>query len=145
MYKDQTDPSKIEYVRFVNDVDLVFTTPGLEKNPLYRVSPYKIPTFLDPKDRLNQQEMIRLHEILLEIGNYVKINRILIKPFFKDKDKAHSGKISFPRFRAIMDTCNVPITDEAYHLICKRFSHEGVEFDYVEFDDVLKQYSDLNA
>lgn len=121
IYQDLTDPDKIEYVRFVNDVDLVFTTPGLEKNPLYRVNPYKIPTFLDPKDRLNQSEMQRLHEIFLEIGNYVRVNRILIKPFFKDKDKAHSGKIGFSRFRAIMDTCNVPITDEAYHLLSKRY------------------------
>lgn len=126
-------------------MDLVFTTPGLEKNPLYRVSPYKIPTFLDPKDRLNQHEMSRLHEILLEIGHHVRINRILIKPFFKDKDKAHSGKLSFPRFRSIMDTCNVQITDEAFQLLCKRFAFEGVEFDYVEFDDILKRYSDLGV
>lgn len=120
IYKDPTDPDKIEYVRFVNDVDLVFATPGLEKNPLYKVNPYKIPTFLDPKDRLTQGEVQRLHEILVEVGNYVKVNRILIKPFFKSSDKAHSGKINFHRFRAIMDTCNVPITDEAFHLLCKR-------------------------
>lgn len=120
IYRDPTDHSKIEYLRFVNDVDLVFTTPGLEKNPLYRMDQYKVPNFLDPKARLSPQEVNRLHEILLDIGNYVKISRILIKPFFKDKDKAHSGKIGFERFRAIMDSCNIPITDEAYRLLCKR-------------------------
>ena len=122
IYRDPTDGSKIEYLRFVNDVDLVFTTPGLEKNPLYRVEPYKVPIFLDPKARLSPHEVNRLHEIFLDVGNYVKINRILIKPFFKDKDRAHSGKIGFERFRAIMDTCNIPITDEAFHLLCKRYT-----------------------
>lgn len=120
IYRDPTDAAKIEYVRFVGDVDLVFTTPGLEKNPLYRVEPYKTPTFLDPKARMTTEELQRLHQVFLEIGTHVKINRILIKPFFKDKDTAHSGKIGFERFRAIMDTCNVPITDEAYKLLCKR-------------------------
>lgn len=120
IYRDPTDSSKIEYLRFVNDVDLVFTTPGLEKNPLYRVEQYKVPSFLDPKARLSSYEVNRLHEIFQEVGNYVKINRILIKPFFKDKDKAHSGKIGFERFRAIMDTCNIPITDEAFRVLCKR-------------------------
>ena len=127
LYKDPTDQDKIEYVRFVSDVDLVFATPGLEKNPLYRVDNYKIPTFLDPKARLNPQEMQRLHEVLVEIGSHVKINRILIKPFFKDKDKAHSGKLSFNRFRAIMDTCNVPITEEAFGLLCKRYIRSNLK------------------
>lgn len=120
IYRDPTDSSKIEYLRFVQDVDLVFTTPGLEKNPLYRVESYKTPTFLDPKARLSPQEVQRLHQIMVDIGTHVKINRILIKPFFKDKDKAHSGKIGFDRFRAIMDTCSVPITDEAFRLLCQR-------------------------
>jgi hypothetical protein len=127
IYSDLTDKDKIEYIRFVNDVDLVFATPvimplsqGLEKNPLYRVSQYKVPNFLDPKDRIEDNEEQRLHEVMLDIGNHVKINRILIKPFFKDKDTAHSGKISFPRFRAIMHQCNVPITNDAFNLLCKR-------------------------
>lgn len=121
IYRDPTDSTKIEYLRFVQDVDLVFTTPGLEKNPLYKVGSYKTPTFLDPKARLSPHELQRLHQILIDIGTHVKINRILIKPFFKDKDKAHSGKIGFDRFRAIMDTCNVPITEEAFTLLCKRY------------------------
>jgi len=61
-----------------------------------------------------------------------------------DKDTTNSGKIKFTRFRSIMDQLNIQLTDEAYNLLCKRFSHQGIEFNYVEFDDILKKYAKEN-
>ena len=61
-----------------------------------------------------------MHHNLIEMGNFVRINRILVKPFFKDKDVARSGKVSFPRFRAILDQLGVRFTEEGYRLLCKR-------------------------
>ena len=75
------------------------------------------------------------------LGDHVRINRVLLKPFFKDSDTTNSGKIKFTRFRSIMDQCDIKLYDDAYDLLCKRFSYQGIEFNYVEFDDVLKQYA----
>ena len=81
---------------------------------------YRKPDFLDPKDMLTQDEERTLHTLLNEIGSFVRINRLLIKPFFMDKDAARSGKISFPRFRSILDQVGVHLTDDGYRLLCKR-------------------------
>ena len=56
------------------------------------------------------------------------------------KDRAKSGKILFSRFRSIMDFHKIPLTDDEFKLLCKRFSHEGFEFNYLEFGEILSQF-----
>jgi len=77
-----------------------------------------------------------------KMGEVVFKHRILIKPFFQDKDKTNCGKILFTRFRAVLDVLKLPIADEDFRILCKRFGFEGKEFNYVEFMVVLKNYSD---
>ena len=68
--------------------------------------------------------------------------RLLIKPFFQDKDKSNSGFISTTRFRSIFDNQKLWITDREFHLICKRFkAGANNEINYVEFDHVLRLFS----
>jgi len=40
-----------------------------------------------------------------------------------------------------MDQCDIKLTDDAYHVLSKMFSYQGIEFNYVEFDKVLKEYA----
>ena len=74
------------------------------------------------------------------LGECVRKHRILLLPHFQDKDRAKSGKVSFTRFRMILDFNKLPLNDQQYALLTKRFSYEGVEFNYVEFIEVLKKY-----
>ena len=69
---------------------------------------------------LTEEEEKTLFRVLTEIGSFVKINRLLIKPFFKDKDIARSGKVSFPRFRSILDQVGIHLTEDGYRLLSKR-------------------------
>lgn len=48
---------------------------------------------------------------MLRLGEVVRKHRILLKPHFMDKDKAKSGKVSFNRFRSILDFHKLPLTD----------------------------------
>lgn len=82
-----------------------------------------------------------MHLLLTDLGNHVRINRVLLKPFFQDSDNTNSGKIKFTRFRSIMDQCDIKLTDSAYKVLSKMFSYQGIEFNYVEFDKVLKDYA----
>ncbi|CAD8118738.1 unnamed protein product [Paramecium primaurelia] len=102
-----------------------------------------IPTFLDPRDALTSEEEEALHTIMLRLGEVVKKHRILLKPHFQDKDKTKSGKITFTRFRSIMDFHKLPLTDDQFRVICKRFAYQGIEFNYVEFDEILKKYENF--
>lgn len=41
---------------------------------------------------------------MTRVGTDVKFRRLLLKPFFQDKDKSKSGFISVTAFRSIFDT-----------------------------------------
>ena len=39
-----------------------------------------------------------------------------------------------------MDFHKIGLTDDEFNLICKRFSHEGFEFNYLEFVEILTKF-----
>lgn len=67
------------------------------------------------------------------LGEVVRKHRLLLKPHFQDKDIAKSGKVLFTRMRAILDYNKLPLSDRQYKLLCDRFNHENIEFNYTEF------------
>lgn len=76
------------------------------------------------------------------IGTEVRHKRLLIKPFFQDKDKSKSQFIAATRFRSIFDMLHLKISDREFQLINKRFQAKALnEINYVEFDHVLKKFS----
>lgn len=88
------DTTRINYVDFCEDVDRIFTEKDLEKNPTKRLSNFNAPSILDPKDVLNSEEEQYLHECLMRIGTDVRFRRLLLKPYFQDKDSSRSGFIA---------------------------------------------------
>lgn len=141
-FKLASDPTKIDYVQFNEDIEKIFTDKTLEKDPLKKLEEFKAPSILDPKDVLNNDEERILNDILVRLGTIVKFKRLLIKPFFQDKDRSNSGFIAASRFRSIFDTMKMPVSDAEFDLINKRFQAKSAnEINYVEFDHVLKYYS----
>ena len=141
-YRCPLDATKIRYCDFVEDIDAIFTAKDLEKDPTKTLSQYKAPSILDPKNVLSDEEEQELETCLRRIGVDVKHRRLLIKPFFQDKDKSHSGFVNNTRFRSIFDNQKLWITDREYYLINKRFQAKAAnEINYVEFDHVMRHYS----
>ena len=97
------DPLKIKYFEFNQDIEGIFTQKDLEKNPTKNLSSYVAPSILDPKSILNEAEEAELQELMIRIGTIVRLRRLLIKPFFQDKDKSKSGFVTATRFRSIFD------------------------------------------
>ena len=120
-YRDPNDPIKIRYFDFNEDIEKIFTKKDLEKNPGTTLDKFKAPSILDPKNVLSNDEEVELDGMLKRIGTDVKHRRLLIKPFFQDKDKSNSGFVSNTRFRSIFDNQKLWITDREYYLINKRF------------------------
>jgi len=135
------DRTLLEYQKFLDQIEIVFTLPGLQRNPLTRVQPYQLPVLVENTEPLSELEKEELHLLLTDLGNHTRINRVLLKPFFQDSDNTNSGKIKFTRFRSIMDQCDIKLTDSAYKVLSKMFSYQGIEFNYVEFVKVLKKYA----
>jgi Ca2+-binding EF-hand superfamily protein len=74
------------------------------------------------------------------LGEVVRKHKLLFKPFFQDKDIAKIGRVSFTRMRSILDNNKIPLTEYQYQLLCKHFSYEDKEFNYVDFIESLKKY-----
>ena len=141
-YRDPSDPLKIRYFDFNEDIERIFTLKDLEKNPGTTLDKFKAPSILDPKDVLTNDEEEELDACMRRIGTDVRHRRLLIKPFFQDKDKSNSGFVSNTRFRSIFDNQKLWITDREYYLINKRFQAQAAnEINYVEFDHVMRLYS----
>jgi Ca2+-binding EF-hand superfamily protein len=80
-------------------------------------------------------------EFLQLVGVEIKNRRLLIKPFFQDKDKSSSGFITATRFRSIFDSQKLPLTEAQLGLIMKRFQAKAAnEINYVEFDHFMKRF-----
>jgi len=60
-------------------------------------------------------------------------HRILLKPFFQDKDIAKIGRVSFTRMRSILDNNKIPLSDYQFNLLCSNFAYEKIEFNYLDF------------
>jgi hypothetical protein len=74
------------------------------------------------------------------LGEVTRKHRILLKPFFQDKDIAKIGRVSFTRMRSILDNNKIPLSDLQFKLLCKNFTYENIEFHYLGFIESLKQY-----
>jgi Ca2+-binding EF-hand superfamily protein len=141
-FRDPENAQKIRYFDFNEEIEKIFTEKDLEKCPTKHLSEFKVPSILDPRNQLTRDEESELHEIMTRIGTDVKHRRLLIKPFFQDKDKSKSGFVTNTRFRSIFDNQKLWITDREYSLINKRFQAAAAnEINYVEFDHVLRLYS----
>jgi len=42
--------------------------------------------------------------------------------------------------RSILDNNKIPLSDYQFELLCKNYSYEGIEFNYLDFIESLKQY-----
>jgi Ca2+-binding EF-hand superfamily protein len=141
-YSVPSDDTKVNYIDFNEAIENIFTYKDLEKNPLKKTQEFHAPSILDPKNVLSSQEEEILDECMQRLGWFVRHKRLLIKPFFQDKDKSKSGFVANTRFRSIFDNMKLQITDEEYKIIFKRFQAKADdEVNYVEFDFVLRSYS----
>lgn len=141
-FKLPNDPLKINYIEFNDDIERIFTEKGLEKDPLRKIEGFNAPSILDPKNIMTPEEDQALNDILVRMGTEVRHRRLLLMPFYKDKDRSNSGFISSARFRAIFDSMKMGMSDDEYQLIAKRFKAKAAnEINYVEFNYVLKFYS----
>lgn len=120
-FRDPSFPQKIKYYEFNEQIEEIFTAKDLEKFPTKSLSNFKAPSILDPKSQLTPTEEDELNKCMERIGIDVRHRRLLIKPYFQDKDRSNSGFVSATRFRSIFDNQKLWITDREFYLINKRF------------------------
>lgn len=93
-YRVQVTPSlsMIDWVRFVEDVEIIFTLKGLDKAPLTKIAAEPI-ELLDKtryqfcRKQLTCEKEDRLNTVLGEMASRAAKRGILVKPFFEDASR----------------------------------------------------------
>lgn len=133
----------VNYAAFCEEIGSIFTAKDLEKNPTKKLEAFEAPSILSGHGKnLSEEEWEQLQALLTRMGTEVKHRRLLMKPFFQDKDRSRSGFINMSRFCSILDNMRLYLSPAELALINKRFQAKAAnEINYVDFDFTLRHYS----
>ncbi|CAH8602990.1 unnamed protein product [Dicrocoelium dendriticum] len=135
-YSSPSDPHMVNWVKFVEDIDSVFTLPQLEKHPLVRVMPQE--TFVQPKPGTADwssatEEMLEHYESsMATLRRKVQERRMLLLPDFVAFDKFHRGYVSPNNFRQLVTMFDFTLSPAGIDAILARHSNDH-GFDYRGF------------
>ncbi|KAJ3109975.1 hypothetical protein HDU96_007005 [Phlyctochytrium bullatum] len=125
LYQNEKDTLLVDYIRFSDDVEKVFTTKGLEREPTKEPEPFS--GYLKGADPgLNELggegEMRVLAKALTRLRERIRQRRMDILPYLEDYDFVREGTITTNQFRSVLNTHNLPLDDEELRIIARRFS-----------------------
>ncbi|GAB1608230.1 Hypothetical predicted protein [Argonauta hians] len=135
-YQDPNEQNKVLWLNFDRDINIVFTTSSLEKNPTEEVRPssvYIIPKSgtVDWNKATNEQKEV-LNTAMKKIRKYVKEKRIFIEPCFRDFDSLNNHHITRKQFKQCLSIMNIPFNNKETDAIMARFCND-IGFNYMTF------------
>ncbi|XP_076448305.1 uncharacterized protein LOC143285015 [Babylonia areolata] len=121
-YQSTGDPEYIDYKRFCDEVESIFTTKHLEKMPLEEVDTFKPPVEweLNSMSAENNEKFIRC---MSKIKEKVRKHRMQLFPLFEDYDRVHNGSVSRSQFRRVLSELQLEsmVSDEELELLWGQF------------------------
>ncbi|THD24804.1 hypothetical protein D915_004430 [Fasciola hepatica] len=139
-YVSPNDPKMVNWTKFVEDVDSVFTLPALEMKPMVRVLPQE--TYLQPKpgtvdwNTVSDEIRENYEHSMATLRRKILERRMLLLPDFEAFDKSHRGYVSPKNFRQLVLMFNFCLKPAEIDAILARHSNdEG--FDYRGFLQTL--------
>ncbi|XP_044761685.1 uncharacterized protein LOC123318965 isoform X2 [Coccinella septempunctata] len=137
-YRDPTDPMRVCWQTFEDDVDQVFTTKNLEKTPELEVNPPSQEVQLLQRKgtkawhQVNTPRRDLCEEALDKIKKRVLKRGLLLKPSFRDYDKTNNGHVTIPNARQCLVTNGILLSDEELYALEERYNSD-MGFNYFWF------------
>lgn len=130
--------SNMDWFSFCKTIDRVFTTRGIEKDPLFEVPQIVSDTTIPARRhflRLNEDHRDKLMYILNLVNKEIQTRRVLIKPHFQDFDRTHNGYITRSQFLRVLSTFDIYPKDEYLDILLRCYTDNGNlnEVNYFEF------------
>ncbi|RLN88905.1 hypothetical protein BBJ28_00002214 [Nothophytophthora sp. Chile5] len=135
-YRFADDPSFVDYRRFCDLIDKVFTVKGLEAKPTVQTSTHNDVTA--PKkfalENLPGAEEAQLASIRQKLLAAVMNKGIVLKDVFHDFDRSNAGKVTKPQFvRDMLDI--VALSPDEMNLLLKAYGdHLDVHYRALHYD-----------
>lgn len=140
-FESPINPGYVDYRRFCDEIESVFTTANLEKNPLKDVEQYR------PKQEwetnvLTEEEETEFMKAMTRIAEKVRQVRLQLFPLMEDYDKNNIGSLSRSQFRRVLVELDLGsyFTEQELNIICKKFQvRVGSRYDvhYIAFCDFV--------
>lgn len=101
-YRSRSDSNSIDYKRFCEEIESIFTNDQLEKNPLSICEQYQ--TIKESSmTKLDPDEEDQVEQVLKKISNRVHQRRIQLFPKFEDFDRVKNGYVTEKQFIRVLD------------------------------------------
>ncbi|CAG2250812.1 unnamed protein product [Mytilus edulis] len=101
-YQSQGYPDFVDYVKFCDDVESIFTFKELEKAPLQEVVQFKPPEEWE-LNKLEPEAESMFSMCMDRISEKVRKHRMQLYPLFEDYDRVHNGTVSRSQFRRVLN------------------------------------------
>ncbi|KAJ3099126.1 hypothetical protein HDU97_003459 [Phlyctochytrium planicorne] len=123
-YQNARDTNVVDYQRFSDDVESVFTAKGLEKDPTKE--PAQFDGYLKGADPslniLSTSEKQLLEKALRRLRERVRQRRIDLLSYMEDYDFVKEGTITTNQFRSALNTNNLAVDDAEIRVMARRFT-----------------------
>ncbi len=84
-FKSQHDPAMVNYAKFIDEINRIFTLPELEKDPVLKIPKFSVTAVLDPEDVLSGEEEKLVDGCMKRLGEIVRKRKLHVKPMFQAK------------------------------------------------------------
>lgn len=126
------------YADFCGDIDLAFTKPGLEMDPMATISmPDASSTLPARRNRqaLSEQNVQKVFDLEEKIRARVKFRRCLLRSSFQDMDRTRRGHVTRSQFARVMSMLGFELTALDIDALCGVYCDIGnlTEFNYMDF------------
>ncbi|XP_065652485.1 uncharacterized protein LOC100202524 isoform X2 [Hydra vulgaris] len=147
-YKSEGNSNYVDYNRFCDDVDSVFTTKGLEVNPTLVPIQYK-PKSKNSLIQLSSDAEEMIETVVHQLADRVRIRRIQLFPLFEDYDRFHNGTVSRSQLHRVLSELELGsiVSEQEFHALYEKFlSVIGgkLDFNYKAFCDMVNNYANFD-
>lgn len=115
-------PDYVDYVKFSDDVESIFTFKELEKAPLQNVVQFKPPEEWE-LNKLEPEAESQFSMCMDKIAEKVRKHRMQLYPLFEDYDRVHNGTVSRSQFRRVLSELELAslVNEQEFKLLWQKF------------------------
>ncbi|KAJ3380738.1 hypothetical protein HDU92_005792 [Lobulomyces angularis] len=150
LYESKVDNQMVEYLKFSDEVESVFTVKGLDKTPTREPEVFKNYVYESGSEPLKplspKNEDKTLTKCLERLNEKVRQRRLDVLGFLEDYDFVNEGTITTNQFRSILGTVGLPVDDAEILSLSRRFgtTRNKDRINYRAFAETLTPSIDLD-
>jgi Ca2+-binding EF-hand superfamily protein len=145
MYQSPKDPTQVEYTRFSDEIESVFTRKDLEKTPTAEVVQFVPPVGVNMYV-LSPEEEQTLQKTMHRLAERVRVRRIQIFPLFEDYDRVHIGSVTRSQFHRVLSELEMGglVNAMEFQILYRKFDVRvggRNDVNYISFCQMIDDYA----